>query len=39
MYGKMIKIGEKEIWVYCTPNTPLSEILERAVLQLKKKGL
>jgi hypothetical protein len=30
MYGKAVKIGDQEIWVWCSPNTPLSEILQRA---------
>lgn len=36
MYGREVKIGNTAIWVWCTPTTALSEVLERAAQQLRK---
>jgi hypothetical protein len=39
MFGRMVTIGDREIWVNCTPKTPLSDVLRRASEQLKKEEL
>ena len=36
MYGKLVRIGGRDIWISCNPNTPLSEILMRASEQVRR---
>lgn len=35
MFGRLVKIGDRELFVPCTPYTPYSEILLRAAQMLK----
>lgn len=34
MFGRTVKIGDLEIFVTCTPRTPMSVILQRASQQM-----
>lgn len=36
MFGRTIRIDGKEFFVWCCPDTPLSEVLERASRQAAK---
>lgn len=37
MYAKIVKIDGREITVMCCPDTPLSEVLQRAADQMRRK--
>lgn len=36
MFGRFVKIDGQEIFVSCSPQTPLSEVLRRAAMQMEK---
>jgi hypothetical protein len=36
MFGRIVHIEDREIFVLCTPDTPLSEVLERAARQERR---
>lgn len=36
MYQKLVVVDGVKIWVSCTPETPLSDILRRAATQIER---
>lgn len=36
MFGRSVKVGDREVFVLCCPDTPLSEVLFRAAQQAEK---
>lgn len=36
MFGRTVSIDGRDIFVFCTPQTPYSEICRRAAVQLEK---
>lgn len=36
MFGRYVEVGEKRVLVFCTPQTPLSEVCQRAARQLAR---
>lgn len=36
MFGKSVIVDGREVWVWCTPDTPASELLQRASEQVRR---
>lgn len=36
MFGRMVKVDDREYFVFCTPETPFSEVLRRASHQAER---
>lgn len=36
MFGRAVTVDGREVWVWCVPDTPLSEVLERAAAVLRR---
>lgn len=39
MFSRLVRIDGVEIWVSCTPQTPLSEVLRRAMQEMARREL
>lgn len=36
MFGRYVEVNGKRVFVFCTPQTPLSEVCQRAARQLAR---